>query len=59
MRRRPTEFWLGLWTLLFLGATAALAYFHPFPLGDRKSEAISLRVSDQGRPDKNRLGREE
>jgi hypothetical protein len=47
LRRRPTDFWLGIWTLLFVGAAVALAYFHPFP-GSRKSEAIALRVSDQG-----------
>ncbi len=48
LRRRSTEFWLGLWTLLFLGATAAVAYFHPFPGRAQKAEAITLRVSDQG-----------
>ena len=46
VRKRPTEFWLGLWTLLFLAATAAFAYFHPFPAGQKKAEAITLRVTD-------------
>lgn len=48
MSRRSTEFWLGLWTLLFLGGAAALAYLHPFPGGTQKTEGIALRVSDQG-----------
>jgi hypothetical protein len=48
LRRRPNDFWLGLWTLIFLGAAAAFAYFHPLPGYAKKSEAIALRVSDQG-----------
>ena len=47
MRRRPTDFWLGLWTLLFITATAAIAYFHPFP--DKPKEPakdIALRITD-------------
>ena len=47
MRKRPLEFWLGLWTLLFVAATAAFAYWHPFPKTQKKTEAIALRASDQ------------
>jgi hypothetical protein len=48
LRRRSSEFWLGLWTLLFLGAAGALAYLQPFPNRTQKTQAIALRVSDQG-----------
>ncbi len=48
MRKRRTEFWLGLWTLLFIGATAVLAYIHPFAEKREKLPgALALRVNDQ------------
>lgn len=48
MRKRRTEFWLGLWTLLFAGGTAALAYLHPFPGSSEKpADAIALQVTDR------------
>jgi hypothetical protein len=37
-----------MWTLLFVAATAAFAYFVSFPSRSVKSDAIALRVSDQG-----------
>jgi len=47
VRRRRTDMWLGLWTLLFVGGSAALAYFHPFPgLLEKRSDAIALRITD-------------
>ena len=48
MSRRRTEFWLGLWTLLFIAATAVLAYVHvPGMHRGRQSESLVLRVNDQ------------
>jgi hypothetical protein len=47
VRRRPTEFWLGLWTLLLLAATAAFAYLRPLPTAHKKAESVALRVTDQ------------
>jgi hypothetical protein len=48
MRGRRTEIWLGLWTLLFIAATAALAYFRPFPTSQQKhSSGIVLQVTDR------------
>ena len=48
MHRRRSEFWLGLWTLLFVGGTAALAYLRPFPgTPEKRSDAIALRITDQ------------
>jgi hypothetical protein len=47
MLRRPAEFWLGLYTLLFVAATAAIAYLHPFPQGEKRIDPIALRVRDQ------------
>jgi hypothetical protein len=47
MRRRPTDFWLGLWTLLFIGATGAIAYFHPFPEKPKEPvKDIAMRITD-------------
>jgi len=48
MHRRPTDFWLGLWTLLFIGATAAISYMHPFPEKAQQTPPdIALRITDQ------------
>jgi hypothetical protein len=47
MRKRPTDFWLGLWTLSFIGATAVIAYFHPFPEKPKEpAKDIALRITD-------------
>lgn len=47
MRGRPIDFWLGLWTLLFIGATGAIAYFHPFPESPKvPAKDIALRITD-------------
>ena len=46
--RRKTEFWLGLWTLSFIAASAALAYFSPLtPRASAGPDQIGLRVTDQ------------
>ena len=48
MRKRSSDFWLGLWTLLFIAATAALAYLHPFPRNAVAAPAdFALRITDQ------------
>ena len=48
MRKRRIDFWLGLWTLLFIGATATLAYLHPFPkTSEKRANAIDLRITDE------------
>jgi hypothetical protein len=47
MRRRRTEFWLGLWTLLFIVATAVIAFLHPFRKSENPPGTIALQVGDQ------------
>ena len=45
--RRKAEFWLGLWTLCFIAATGALAYFSPLSPRSSGVPPIALRVIDQ------------
>lgn len=49
MRARKIEYWLGLWTLIFFGATAALFLRNP-DIGALKrasEEGLVLKASDQ------------
>ena len=45
--RRRTDFWLGLWTLCFIAATAAVAYFSPLAPKAAGPPQIALHVTDQ------------
>jgi hypothetical protein len=48
LRLRRTEFWLGLWTLLFVGATATLVILQPFSRTHRMNgEIFALRATGQ------------
>ena len=47
--RRKTDFWLGLWTLCFVAATAGIAYFSPLtPRQLEATQPINLQVTDDG-----------
>jgi hypothetical protein len=48
VRWRRLEFWLGLWTLLFVAATAALVFFGSAGNADKGDKrAFVLKVADQ------------
>src|SRR5215210_5057925 len=48
MMRSKTEFWLGLSTLCFVAATAAMAYLTPLrPPRTRAVPPLELKVTDQ------------
>lgn len=48
-RRKPIEFWLGLWTLILFAAAAGVAFYKPKPAKAKSAPpALTLRAADEG-----------